>query len=126
VDLGAVVRLCASATRWAHHSGTSRFDADDHLTGYVVDLERDQSGQSNIFSASPIPSAIARGLLVLAVRQQSRCRGPWPQWWMLDQFSGLVNPHSFRKSQNSAEASVVGSDRTLHESTRLHGRGGLA
>jgi len=30
----------------------------------------------DIFSASPVPSAIARGLLVLAVRQESRCRGP--------------------------------------------------
>jgi phage terminase large subunit-like protein len=36
---------------------------------------------------------------VFAVRQHSRCRGPWPQWWILGQISAGLNPHSFRKSQ---------------------------
>jgi hypothetical protein len=47
---------------------------------------------------------------VLAVEQQSRCRGPWPQWWMPGQFSGVADPHPFRKSRFRRRDTLEGNE----------------
>ena len=61
-------RSCPRARRWLDgYVASVRVDsAGSHLAGDVFDVEGHQPGQSNNLSARPIPSSIARVLLVMS------------------------------------------------------------